>query len=165
MASVGATFSIDTREVRAEARKWGTLAEKWLMDELTTSFHKAGKIAQHEANVLIEGGESAKLAQASKVTTVVSGIDIATTVDWDDAVSPEGFHYAAAVDRGRRGFGPVNAKALRFEIGGEVIFTKWVGPAPAQDFTGRGAKAAEPKMMAEVNAAANRWAARMESAR
>jgi hypothetical protein len=165
MPSVGAAFSIDTREVRAEARKWGANAERWLMDDLTTGFVKAGKIAQHEANVLIKGGEESNLAQASEVTTTVSGIDITTEVNWDAARSKDGFAYATSVDRGRRGFGPINAKVLRFEVGGDVVFAKSVGPAPAQDFTGRGAKAAQPKMLAEINAAASRWADRMEASR
>jgi hypothetical protein len=53
---------------------------------------------------------------------------------------------------------------LRFEVGGEKVFAKYVGPAPAQDFTGRGAKAAEPKIRAEVERGINRWVARMEAA-
>jgi hypothetical protein len=157
-------FTIDTREVRAEARKWGTLAEKWLMDELTTSFDRAGHIAQHEANVLIKGGEGSNLAKASKVKTTVTGIDITTEVSWDDAVSEDGFHYAAAVDKGRKEIFPVTAKALRFEIGGAVIFATHAKEAPAQDFTGRGRDAAEPKMLREINAGGDRWAARMEAA-
>ncbi|MDQ3540842.1 MAG: HK97 gp10 family phage protein, partial [Chloroflexota bacterium] len=37
--------------------------------------------------------------------------------------------YARAVEEGRRGFGPVNRKALRFMAGDKVVFAKYVGPA------------------------------------
>ena len=161
---VGAGFVIDTRPLRAEARKWGSLAEKWLMDELTTAFERVGKIAQHEANVLIKGGEGSNLAKASKVTTKVSGIDITTKVSWDAARSESGFPYAAAVDTGRKAFGPVTAKVLRFEIGGEVIFAKWVKKFDGVHFTERGENAAEPKAHDEVERAIDRFVARMDAA-
>lgn len=162
MPSVGSVFAVDTRELRTEARKWGVQAERWLMDDLTTGFVKATEIAEHEANVLIKGGEESNLAKASKRKVTVSGIDIVGEVNWDDAVSKDGFHYAAAVDRGRKAFAVINAKALRWVApGGEIVFAMHVGPAPAQDFTGRGVRAAEPKMLVAINAAASRWAERM----
>jgi hypothetical protein len=42
-------------------------------------------------------------------------------------------NYAAIVHGGRRGFGPIPpTKALRFKIGGRVIYRTRVGPARAQ---------------------------------
>lgn len=48
--------------------------------------------------------------------------------------------YTEMVIRGRRGFGPVRAKALRFEPGppgSGFIFRKWVGPTRPNNFPAR----------------------------
>lgn len=158
--SVGAAFSIDVSEVRALAQKIAG-ADRILMDELTTSVLKGTKIAQHDANVLIKGGEGSRLAKASDVTVRVTGKAVSGRVSWDKARSAKGFPYAASVDRGRRGFGPIRAKALRFEVDGRVLFRMRVGPAPAQNFTGRGLRAAEPKILGEIRNGQARFITRL----
>lgn len=158
-APVAAMLRIGTREIRKFVYyKFGREAVASLNKELVFSFLQAAKIARHEANVLIKGGEGANLARASKTEVQVSGNDITAIVDWDSAVSDGGFHYAAAVDRGRKAFGPVNKKFLRFEIDAKEIFTKWVKAAPAQNFTGRGKTAAMPAIVGTINGGIHRWA-------
>lgn len=160
--SVNAALSFDVSEIRREIfYKYGRNAVKWLVEELTAGVSDSAKIAQAEANALIKGGANSKLAQASKVKTRVTSGDIEAIVDWDSARSAAGFPYAAAVDKGRKAFGPKTATFLRFEIDGEVIYTKWVKAAPAQDFTGRGLKAARPKIVGRMNAGVAKWAMRM----
>lgn len=156
---VSAMIRIDTREMRKFVYyKFGRAAVASLNHELAFGFTQAAKIARHEANVLIKGGEGANLAKAATVEVHESTTGITAIVDWDGAVSDSGFHYAAAVDRGRKAFGPVNKKFLRFEIDGKEIFTKWVKAAPAQNFTGRGKTAAMPAIMGTINASIHRWA-------
>ena len=54
------------------------------------------------------------------------------------ARSPRGFPYFWPVDRGRRGFGPINAQALKITLpGGQVIFRKYVGPSQPRYITQR----------------------------
>lgn len=160
-SSTGAFFAMDVREVRKLARKMGQDAERAFLDEMKLSFGRAITVARREANRLIKGGESSNLARSSAQEVRIYGIDIEAKANWDAARSPEGFPYAAAVDRGRKAFGPVRAKALRFEVGGQVVFAKWVRAAPAQNFTGRGLRAAGPRIVGEVNAGIARWADRM----
>jgi hypothetical protein len=160
--SVNAAFSFDVSEIRKEVYyKYGRNAVKWLVEELTAGVSDSAKIAQAEANARIKGGSGSKLAQASKVVTRSSAKEIEGKVDWDSARSAAGFPYAAAVDKGRKAFGPKTAQYLRFEIDGEVIYTKWVKAAPAQDFTGKGLAAAKPKILGRMNAGVAKWAIRM----
>lgn len=158
--SVGSAFHIDVSEVRALAKTMAG-ADRILMDEMTTSVLKGSKIAQNEANVLIKGGNGSRLAQASDVTVRVSGKTVTGRVSWDKARSDKGFPYAASVDRGRRGFTVIRAKALRFEINGRVLYRMRVGPAKAQDFTGRGLRAAEPKILGEIRNGEARFLTRL----
>lgn len=158
---VSASFAVEIPGLRAFAQKWGVQADRQLMNELSTGFHEGGKLIQHEANSLIKGGESSNLAKASKVTTTVGGRTIATTVDWSGARSATGFPYAAAVDTGRKAFGPINAKALHFVVDGRDIFTQHVKAFPGIHFRERGLAAGKPKAMARVRAAVGRWTAWM----
>ena len=158
---VGSSFWIDTRDVRRIARKWGQPAERMLLDELVVSFGRAITAARREANRLIKGGEGSNLARASVQKVTVSGSDVTAEANWDAARSPEGFPYAAAVDRGRKAFGPKTAKALRFGVNGETVFAKWVKAAPAQNFTGKGLERSRARVVGEVNAGIARWADRM----
>ena len=160
--SVNAAFSIDVSEIRREIYyKYGRQAVKWLMEEITAATSDSAKIAQKEANALIKGGENSKLAQASKVTTRMSANEIEGKVDWDDARSAAGFPFAAAYATGRKAFGPKTAKVLRFEVGGEVIYTKWVKAFPGTKFHEKGLKAAQPKIVGRMNAGVAKWAVRM----
>ena len=45
-----------------------------------------------------------------------------------------GKKYGIYIEKGRRGFCARNAKALRFTVGGKVVFRKCVGPAKAYPF-------------------------------
>lgn len=160
---VSASFAVEIPELRAFAQKWGVQADRQLMNELSTGFHEGGKIIQHEGNVLIKGGESSRLAQASKVTTTVGGRTIATTVDWSGARSATGFPYAGSVADGRKAFGPVNAKVLHFVIDGNEIFTMHVRAFPGTHFHTRGLAAGKPKAIARIHAGVDRWAAGMNT--
>ena len=67
--------------------------------------------------------------------------------------------YAGWVNSGR---GPVfarTAKALRFEINGQLFFRRSAGPAKAQHFAERGLEKATPKIQGRLTAAAGRFAA------
>lgn len=162
-AGVNASFAIDTREMRRLARKYGQDADRMLMDELTVGMGRAIQIAETEANRLIKGGAGSNLARAAKHKVMVARGVISAVADWDDAVSEEGFHYAAAVDRGRKAFGPKTKKALRWTQGGNVIFARHVKATPGQNFTGRGLDRARTQIMGEMNGAVARWARRMEA--
>lgn len=160
---VSSSLAVEIPNLRAFAQKWGVEADRKLMNELSTGFHEGGKIIQHEANILIKGGEASRLAKASKVTTTVGGRTIATTVDWSGARSATGFPYAAAVDTGRKAFGPVNAKVLHFVIDGNEIFTMHVRAFPGIEFRKRGLAAGKPKAIARIHAGVDRWAAGMNT--
>jgi len=148
---VDSTLHIDTSDIRKKIYyKYGRPAVDILVAEMRTAFQDSGKIAQHEANVLITGGEESNLAKASTVTVRESARDISAIVSWDGARSATGFPYAASVNTGRKAFGPITAKALRFEIDGEVIYTKWVRAFPGIQFTKRGTANARPKIIARM---------------
>ncbi|MGE3796864.1 MAG: hypothetical protein AB7G88_03405, partial [Thermomicrobiales bacterium] len=63
---------------------------------------------------------------------------------------PNPFPYPVALEHGRKGFGPKNARALRFEAGGQVVFAARVGPSPAQHFHTRGLVQATPVIYREM---------------
>jgi len=70
--------------------------------------------------------------------------DIGKRVIGPTARSEDGFYYPYVVNYGR---GPVFARrahALRFEIGGQVIYRRSVGPARGTQFVERTARAVEP---------------------
>jgi hypothetical protein len=149
--TVDSTFHVDTTEIRRKIYyKYGRPAVDIVTSEMRTAFQEFGTIARDEANVLIKGGKDSKLAKASKITVREGARDITAVVSWDAARSVAGFPYAAAVNNGRKAFGPIRAKFLRFEIDGKVIFTKWVKAAPAQNFTGRGLTNGRPKIIART---------------
>lgn len=164
MTTVGTSaFSIDTSDLKQFAQEIGPEATRIINVELDTAGKRAGKHARDRANERIRH-KSRKLANSAKVTTQSSGSRssgttlggsvVVTTVAWK--ALNRGFDYAGAVNFGR---GPVvakRAKALRFEVNGEIIFRKSVGPAPAQHFAEKGLQAAEPQIMAEHRAAVGR---------
>lgn len=63
----------------------------------------------------------------------------------------KGFNYAVPVEHGRGPVVPVRAKALRFVVGGKVVFAKRVGPARAQKFLERGIQQAQPTIVSEAS--------------
>lgn len=153
------SFRIEIPELRAFVNRYGVQADRRLMNELTTGFLRGGKHVQRAANRLIKGGESSRLAKASTVTTRVSASQITATISWANARSETGFPYAAAYDGGRKAFGPVRAKALRFVVNGETVFAKHVKAFPGTHFMARGLAAARPQVNAEVRAAVRRFTA------
>ena len=62
----------------------------------------------------------------------------------------KGFNYASAVEFGRGPVRPINAKVLRFNVGGKTVFTKYAGPAPAQRFLGRVVDSADSILAPEI---------------
>jgi hypothetical protein len=70
------------------------------------------------------------------------------------ARSPSGFPYFWSVDRGRRGFGPRSAQALRFEIGGKFVFAKRVGPSQPRYITQKAISALNQNIQAAAAIAA-----------
>lgn len=64
--------------------------------------------------------------------------------------------YAAFVENGRPAIDAAPGKALRFEIGGRVIFAKHVAAAPAAHYMARAADAAEQHGPKFIEAAVNR---------
>lgn len=162
--AVNSTFHMDTSEIRREVYyKYGRRGTDIVTSEMRPAFMDIGKAAQQEANSLIKGGEKSRLAQASTVTVREGARDITVVASWDGARSVAGFPYAAAVNKGRKAFGPVKAKALRFEIDGKVIFTKWVKAAPAQDFTGKGLRKARPRIVHRVSIMKSRIIYRLQA--
>jgi hypothetical protein len=70
------------------------------------------------------------------------------------ARSPRGFSYFWPVDRGRRGFGPINAQALKITLpGGQVIFRKYVGPSQPRYITARMLTSLTANLQASAQAA------------
>lgn len=161
MTPVGSSaFSIDTTDLREFAREIGADVDRIINVELSTAGKRSGQHARDRANERIRH-KSRKLANSAKVRTASSAQSVTTTVEWK-AIN-KGFDYAVAVNFGR---GPVvakRAKALRFEVNGEIIFRKSVGPAPAQHFAEKGLQAAEPQIVAEHRAARDRIIRRIEA--
>lgn len=152
-----ASFSIDTSELKAVAAKFGDPAQARFRDEMRQGFLAAGNIVRDDANALIKN-KSGELAKSAKVNVSVSGgasrsvnaNAFSATVQW----------FAKHADWVNNGRGPIvakNAKALRFEIDGEIIFRKSVGPAPAQHFAERGLENAKGKIDGALRAALLRF--------
>lgn len=64
--------------------------------------------------------------------------------------------YAEFVENGRPGFSAKNAKALRFEINGQVFFRKSVGPQAPKPFIGPAQHLFEQAAVSKVEAAIER---------
>ena len=127
------------------------------VNELNAGMEQCGREARKQANALIKGGEGSRLAKSAKITRFVSRTSQGVVVDWNSARSDAGFPYAAAVNTGRKAFGPINAKALRFQIGGRVIFAKRVRAFAGVHFTTRGLAAAKPSFDGYVHAVVLLW--------
>jgi hypothetical protein len=89
---------------------------------LTTDTERAGQFAaehveQHSDFVARSGGRSMKKATQHRVLRLKNGRIVRIR-------SPK--HYASYIEYGTRAHGPVRARALRFVIGGRVIFARRV---------------------------------------
>lgn len=81
------------------------------------------------------------------------------------ARSASGFVYAWTLEHGRGPVVATRAKALRFTLGGRVLYRKRVGPAAGQHPMEYGARDAEPRIQARFERAIERIAARIEAMR
>jgi hypothetical protein len=145
-------FDIDTAELEALARAIGNGAEKIVKDEIRLGATRAVVHVKDEANKKIN--HRSGLMGRSFVMAITNA-----------AKSAAGFPYPVAVEFGRKAFSAIRAKALRFEIGGQVIFAKSVKAAPAQNILGNAATAASARVFAEFDAAKTRIATRIEGLR
>jgi hypothetical protein len=151
----GSVFTIDISEVRKLAYDiCKGAAQKFVIEELVTAGQRSGIHARNKANALIKNQSNA-LKNSAEINTRLRRDDITTVVEWKAT-------HAKWVDRGRKAFAVKKAKALRFEIDGEVLYRHSVGPAKAQNFTGRGLQAAEALIIAEHQRAADRIGTRLE---
>jgi len=155
-----AAFTIDIREITRLADSLGRASGKIVRDELTTAMDKSTMhvVTSSRARVNNKTGNYSNSFQRQTKVSASGVLGIITNA----AKSSTGFVYAASLEWGRRGFSAIKAKALRFEIGGVVIFAKSVGPAPAQHIMEYGARDAEPRINAEFDAARDRIAAKLE---
>ena len=161
------SFSIDVREVKKLADGLETPQVKRIVgSELITAGQRSGRIARDRGNQRIgnkSGNSTGRLAKSAVVgDTVGAGFTFTTDVTWN-ARSDKGFPYARVHHDGRGPVAVVNAKALRFVIGGQVIFAKSVGPAAGSKYAERGLRDAGPQITAEHNRAAERIARKVEA--
>lgn len=146
------SIGFDTTEIRAFARQVQG-ADKIVMDELTTAFDRSGAtiLSAAKGNIHNKSGE---LSGSGKKTTTVSSSTIETLIAFTAK-------HAQWVEWGRGPVVAIRAKALAFEIGGETIFRKSVGPAKAQKFLGRAFDSNKDAIVRAVDAAAARIVAKV----
>jgi hypothetical protein len=151
------SFDVDTRAITKWAAKAKGQAPRMLAEELKSGFHRAGHRLRIAANKHINRW-TGELEGSATVTTTQSGTTTETVVAW---TAP----YAKWVDQGR---GPIEARpgsVLRFETrSGEVVFTKRVGPAPAQRFAAKGLADARAGIRSDIQDAARQFVRRFEAA-
>jgi len=164
---VSDTFDIDVTEIKRLGETFKSpRVGRIVSNELLTAGQKSGEIVRAAANKRIGNkskNSTGRLGQSAKVLdTQKAGFTFTTGVQWD-AKSDTGFPYAKVHHDGR---GPVvvkNAKALRFKIGGDVIFAKSVGPAAGTKYAERGLRESRPRIVTEHNRAAARIAQKVEA--
>ena len=149
------SFNIDTSEIEKMANVFGT-SGPMVQSEMRTGMRAAGGHTRDAAAKHIKN-KSGDLAKSGKVEVTLTGKTVEARVRF-------GAPYARIVNDGR---GPVvaqRAKALRFEIDGEVLFRKRVGPAAGVHYLEKGQADAAPKVQAELEATTKRIAANLEKA-
>jgi hypothetical protein len=156
-------FDIDTAELEALARAIGNGAEKIVKDEIRLGATRAVVHVKDEANKKINH-RSGLMGRSWRWRGTWTGHSFVMAIT-NAAKSAAGFPYPVAVEFGRKAFSAIRAKALRFEIGGQVIFAKSVKAAPAQNILGNAATAASARVFAEFDAAKTRIATRIEGLR
>lgn len=157
---VASAFYIDVREVMALGRSIGNGAPKIIGDELVTATTDALGYVQLAVNARVKH-RSGRYSQSYKRDVTYSGTTVVGTLT-NSATSDKGFVYAFTLEYGR---GPVtvkNARALRFVVGGQVLFRHSVGPAPAQHPMEYGLNDAVPKIDARYAQARDKIATRIE---
>lgn len=158
------TFRVDIKEITALARVWGgPQAHKIVVDEQNTAMIGSLHDVQDAANARVKHktGNYSRSFKREVRNTATGVLGILRNA----AASSTGFVYATTLEYGRKGFSVVKAKALRFEIGGQVFFRHSVGPAPAQHPMEFGVRDAEPKIYGRFGAARDRIAVRLQAMR
>lgn len=119
------TMVIDTSELIALANRLDG-APRVIQTELTEGMRESTQLVTQKARQLVtkRTGETAR--QISPTVRVI-GLGVEGTVT---SRAP----WSRWLEEGRGGFSAKHAKALRFEVGGKVIFRKSVGPAAARPF-------------------------------
>lgn len=145
-------IDVDFSEVSTFQVAMRHMDSAFVMDKARPHFEKMIDAVSRNAQANIRN-RSGRMRRSAVTSVEVNGGSIVAESNFT-AVSdgPNPFPYPVAVEHGRRGFGPKNAKALRFESGGKVIFAKRVGPAPAQKFHERGLLQAFPRIVSEMTA-------------
>lgn len=155
-----AAFNIDIREITRLADGLSRESGRLVRNELTTAMDKSTTHVVNASKRRVNnktGRYSASFQRQTKVSA--SGV---LGIITNAAKSATGFVYAYTLEFGRGPVRALRAKALRFEIGGVVLFRKSVGPAPAQHIMEYGLRDAVPQIDGEFNAARDRIAARLE---
>lgn len=146
--SVGSAFDIDVSQINRLGDRLAGVAPTIIRDEYTTGMNRSTLRVQKAATDRIKH-KSGKLGRSWTRQVRVSANTLLGIVT-------NTAKHARWVEYGR---GPVvarRAKVLRFEIDGQVLFRKSVGPAPAQYFLRNGLSDAEPAIAGEFRASAAR---------
>lgn len=132
-----------------------------VVQEARPSFQRMGETVRTNARQHV-GRKSGRLASTATVKTTAGGSQIVTEVRFS-ATSPTGFDYAGVHHDGR---GPVVArgKALRFTVGGQVLYRKRVGPAKGTKYLDKGVQQSLPAIAAEARRLEQRIAMLVEQA-
>ena len=160
MPTTGQSFYIDTREITRLADGLGREAGRTVRNELTTAMERSTQHVETAAKARVNN-RTRNYIKSFIRQVKVGASGIVGLID-NRARSKTGFNYAVTLEFGRKAFGPIKAKALRFAIDGQTIFSKWVKAAPAQHILEFGLRDAAPRIDGEFAAARDRIAARLE---
>lgn len=120
------SITIDTSEITALANRMEG-APRIIQAELTEAMREGTQLVTQRARQIAPKGKTKELSRRITPEVRVLGLNV------EGIVTAQARH-SRWIEEGR---GPVvarRAKALRFEVGGQVLFRKSVGPAAAQPF-------------------------------
>lgn len=143
-----ADLSIDTSEITQLVNRLNA-APRVIQAGMTEAMRESTQLVTRKARQIAPKGETKNLSTNIHPEVHVRGLNVEGVVTARE-------HYATAIEVGRKAFGPKTKKALRFEIGGKVIFAKWVRAAPAQPFMKPALQQSEQQIRATFRVAANR---------
>ena len=162
MVAPSAAYQVDITGITKLAQEFGgNRAGLIVRDELSTAMLGGVIDAQNKADELVKHKSGAyKRGFRREVGVTGHGVvGILTNV----VRSAADFPYAAALEFGRKAFGPKTKPYLVFKIGDQWISTKWVKEAPAQHILEYGMKNAMPAIEGRFLAARDRIASRLEA--
>lgn len=160
---VASAFMIDTRDLVTYARSLGNGAPKIIGNALTDEMREALVDVQTAVTRRVKL-RSGTYGRSFKRNISVQGTATIGTLT-NNATSRDGFVYAFTLENGRGRVTVKNARALRFEIGGQVFFRHSVGPAAAQHPMEYGLRDALPQINARFEAAGSKAVAQLEALR